>query len=81
MNRYERLRFKTWPDGVQMVIWEILCAVCMRYSEFTDTAESYDRWRAGALIQDVWPDLSVDEREVRISGLHPVCFNKVGGSE
>ena len=31
----------------------------------------YDAWKKGALIQDVFPNLTVDEREFILSGLLP----------
>lgn len=77
----ELLRFKNYPDGDRMVIWARRCPMCAMENTFTTTQESYDRWRAGALIQDVWPDLAIEERETRISGICSGCFDKIGGSE
>jgi len=35
------------------------------------TIEQYIKWQEGALIQDVMPDLTPDEREFLITGLAP----------
>jgi hypothetical protein len=39
--------------------------------------ESYDRWKAGELIQNVFPDLSIEEREFMISGYTPPEFDLI----
>ena len=39
-----------------------------RTKEFDVTEEQYNAWRDGALIQNVMPHLSYDEREFLISG-------------
>lgn len=36
--------------------------------EIDITQEQWDRWKAGEMIQDVCPHLSVDDREFLISG-------------
>ena len=38
-------------------------------------------WEAGALIQNVMPNLSADEREFLISGCSPEEFNNEFGEE
>jgi hypothetical protein len=36
-----------------------------------------ERWREGELIQDVFPDMSVNDREMLITGTHPACWDKL----
>lgn len=43
----------------------------VRELELNITQEQIHRWRSGELIQNVFPDLSTDEREFLISGLLP----------
>lgn len=43
----------------------------VRELELNVTQEQIHRWRSGELIQNVFPDLSTDEREFLISGLLP----------
>ena len=35
--------------------------------------EDWDRWRDGEMIQDVWPGMTKENREVLISGLCHSC--------
>jgi hypothetical protein len=39
------------------------------------------RWQNGELIQNVFPELSVDEREILITGTHPECWDRKFGDE
>jgi hypothetical protein len=41
------------------------------------TEEAYQRWLAGAYIQDVFPDLSLDDRERFISGYCTPCWDQL----
>lgn len=45
------------------------------------TREAYVAWKGGALLQDVAPRLTADEREFLISGLLPGEFEVVFGPE
>ena len=49
----------------------------VRELELNVTQEQIARWRSGELIQNVFPDLSTDEREFLISGLLPDEWEKV----
>lgn len=40
------------------------------------TLEELDRWAKGELIQNVWPNLSPDEREFLISGITPTEWHQ-----
>jgi hypothetical protein len=33
------------------------------------TPEELERWKAGALVQNVWPNLSADDREFIMTGI------------
>ncbi len=40
------------------------------------------RYKAGELVQRVWPEMSTDERELLITGTHPACWSAMfGGSD
>lgn len=43
--------------------------------------EAYERWRAGAFVQDAFPNLSPNQREALITGIHPKCWNKMFGED
>lgn len=50
--------------------------------ELDITQEEYDLWRKGGkLIQDVWPNLSTDEREFIMTGIMPKEWDKNFGDE
>ena len=41
------------------------------------TLEGFELRRQGALIQDAFPNMSADHREMLISGTCPVCWDKM----
>ena len=53
------------------------CVLCGTPSVLTLGLSDIDKYRKGALIQDAFPYLSVDERETMISGTHAECWNKL----
>lgn len=38
-------------------------------------------WKDGAYVQGGFPHLSVDDRELLVSGTHPGCFSRMFGEE
>jgi hypothetical protein len=52
------------------------CMLCGKPSSVTVDDEGYQKYRKGAFVQDAFPHLSADEREIIISGSHPGCFNE-----
>jgi len=57
------------------------CPVCGLRSEMTIPAGSLARWRAGEYVQDVFPDMHADDRELLVSGTHPACWDSLFGEE
>ena len=53
------------------------CDVCKRTYEIVVPVEGLEKWHNGALIQDALPTLSVDQRELLISGTCGKCFDKM----
>lgn len=51
------------------------CPLCGRTSFVTVDPVGFDAYRAGALVQDAFPRLSADEREMLISGICPECWD------
>lgn len=40
--------------------------------------DKFYRWRLGGeLIQNIWPEMDSDTREILISGIHPECYEKI----
>jgi hypothetical protein len=50
------------------------CFVCGKTSKLKLEKERYDKWQAGAYIQVAFSNLSADEREHIMSGVHPKCW-------
>jgi hypothetical protein len=53
------------------------CTVCGEYEVWSLDRELVTRWQGGENIQDVFPDMSVGDRELLISGTHADCWNKL----
>lgn len=57
------------------------CSWCNKDSIIYLDAASYLNYSNGAPIQDAFPFLSPDERELIISGTHPKCWDEMFPSE
>lgn len=56
------------------------CFHCGEETEFTVTYDQYVRLFADQeYVQDVFPDLTKEQREVMISGTHPKCWIEMFG--
>lgn len=51
------------------------CSECHRSSTLRVPSAGYDAWQAGAFIQDAFPSLTDDEREMLKTGIHPDCWD------
>ena len=52
---------------------------CANFIEVNE--EDYLDWQDGKLVQDAFPYLSADEREMLISGICPTCWDGMFGGE
>lgn len=50
------------------------CPMCGMYTIILVNEEDLKRWQCGELAQNAFPYLSVEEREMLISGLCPNCW-------
>ena len=59
------------------------CTVTGEEYSITVPLFKHNLWKGGALIQDTFPELSLDQREFMISGFTPEEFNNIfaGGDE
>jgi hypothetical protein len=57
------------------------CPFCGRGNEVEVNEADYWDWDDGMMAQDAFPYLSVDEREMLISGICPTCWDKMFGSD
>ncbi len=58
---------------------EMECPMCHGTTSITVSEAKYTRWRAGAYVQDVWPNATQGEREALITGIHDACFDEAFG--
>ena len=55
----------------------VLCNRCSETHVLQINATDVESWQNGRLIQDAMPYLSADERELLISGMCGVCFDRL----
>lgn len=53
------------------------CRICNKYELWVLDSVDVQRWQNGELIQDVFPKMSIDEREILITGTHGACWDKL----
>lgn len=51
------------------------CPYCGKASVLNVSIDGFAAMGAGALVQEAFPELSKDEREMLLTGLHPDCFD------
>jgi hypothetical protein len=56
---------------------EVQCQTCKTITKLEVKPEAYAKWRSGALIQKVLPDLTIEERELLISQTCGPCFDEL----
>lgn len=54
-----------------------VCPFCHRTTYITVNLEDWEDWRDGELIQDAFPYLTADEREMLKTGICPDCWEKI----
>lgn len=57
----------------------VTCPFCGVESVISVFEDDYLAWEQGALVQDAFPYLSADDREMLISGICPTCWEKTFG--
>lgn len=59
-----------------------VCPICGKTTVLEVNANSLAKWRQGAvLVQDAFPDLSKDDREILMTGIDPVCWSQMWASD
>ena len=72
MNKYNN-NYQFLDEGV---LFSKECCHCGEESWFRITEKEYEAWITNdGYIQDVFPHMSNEDREVMISGTHPDCWN------
>lgn len=53
------------------------CPVCQTFENLVVEQSEVRAWRNGASVQDAFPNMSIENRELLISGIHGgTCFDK-----
>jgi len=58
-----------------------ICPNCKESNVMEVDAEKYGMWQSGMLIQQVFPELSLDQREALQSGYHAECWEATFGGD
>ena len=58
-----------------------VCPFCGHANEVMVNEDDYWNWQDGAFVQDAFPYLSPDEREMLISGICPKCWDATFNGE
>lgn len=53
------------------------CQGCQKRKSIEVEDEAFDNWTKGTLVQKAFPELSVGDREMLISGLCSECFDEL----
>lgn len=65
-------------DGGNIAI-HVNCCECGDLHTPEVPGDSYMRWIAGELVQNAFPDISGEKRELLVSEACPACFRKMPG--
>jgi len=57
----------------------VVCPICKEEHFIFANVEDIWAWEDGELVQNAFPYLSADEREMLISGICPECWDKLFG--
>lgn len=57
------------------------CPVCHQQTELHLDPAKVQRWEQGEYLEDVWPDMLPEYRELLISGTHGLCWGELMGPD
>jgi len=58
------------------------CCVCSNATTLRVELDSYRSWLIdGEMVQDAFPAMSAEERELLITGTHPECWDSMFGDD
>lgn len=64
-------------NDTRVIVTTRKCGMCGKTGAVEVTAEGYQAWKNGTLIQDAFPYLDKAIREQMISGTHPMCWQEM----
>ena len=66
---------------MQKISIEIRCPMCRQFHYVEVNEHDFYAWQSGELVQNAFPYLSAEEREMLISGICPDCWESMFGEE
>ena len=64
-----------------MTVMTPRCRVCHEHGQLDVDERGWALWQSGASIQDAFPELDADQRELLISGTHAHCWERLFGGD
>ena len=71
----KKYNFSSTDSIVEQVILNNTCIHCGEANQITLDAVALANWRNRELIQNVFPKLDYNQREIIQTGIHPECFD------
>ncbi len=71
---------KEWSDSVKFNYTRVqtpACPKCKKISLVDLLTKDYKRWIGGEFIQNVFPTMTADKRELLMTGTHEKCWNEM----
>lgn len=53
------------------------CPLCEKDTSLTVPAAQYEAWQSGTLVQQAFPDMNKDDREILMTGICSPCFEEM----
>lgn len=69
-----KMSFAKTDDTVEL---KRTCCFCDGSTAIVLDKDKFDRWLYGEWVQNVWPELSADDREMLVTGTHAECWDKL----
>lgn len=73
----KKYNFSSTDSIVEQVILNNTCVHCGEANQITLDAVALANWRNRELIQNVFPKLDYNQREIIQTGIHPECFDSM----
>lgn len=73
----EKFNYSSNNSLVEQVVIHNTCIHCHKENEVIVDAAPYAKWRTGGLIQNLFPQLNYNQREMIQTGIHSECFDEM----
>jgi hypothetical protein len=73
----KKYNFSSTDSIVKQVILNNTCIHCGEANQITLDAVALANWRNRELIQNVFPNLNYQQREIIQTGIHPECWEEM----